>query len=140
MEGPTQSHSHYLSTDFMRFYGHDCRLKTKNIAIRQINQHFSDIVKMILTLLFHLFIAVIISDDYRQTKQMWAKRITAQKMKFSLSIFKQETADLVTFTEEIYNGKLHFLCSGYCFIRQNMKDLDKTCIYHWMIGQYPFFL
>ena len=25
----------------------------------------------------------------------------------------QETADLVTFTEEIFNGKLHFLCSGY---------------------------
>ena len=23
----------------------------------------------------------------------------------------QETADLVTFTEEIVNGKLHFLCS-----------------------------
>ena len=22
-------------------------------------------------------------------------------------------ADLVTFTEEILNGKLHFLCSGY---------------------------
>ena len=28
---------------------------------------------------------------------------TAQKMKFS--------ADLVTFNEEILNGKLHFLCS-----------------------------
>ena len=25
--------------------------------------------------------------------------------------FPQETADLVTFTEEILNGKLHFLCS-----------------------------
>ena len=112
MEGPRQSHSHYLLTDFMRFYGHDCRLKTKNIAIRQINQHFGDIVKMMLTLLFHLFIAVIISDDYHQIKQMWAKRITAQKMKFSLSIFKQETADLATFTEEILNEKLHFLCSG----------------------------
>ena len=24
----------------------------------------------------------------------------------------QETADLVTFTEEIFNGRLHFLCSG----------------------------
>ena len=32
---------------------------------------------------------------------------TAQKMKFSI----QDTEDLVTFTEEIYNGKLHFLCS-----------------------------
>ena len=25
----------------------------------------------------------------------------------------QETSDLVTFTEEILNGKLHFLCSDY---------------------------
>ena len=24
----------------------------------------------------------------------------------------QETVDLVTFTEKIQNGKLHFLCSG----------------------------
>ena len=84
MEGPRQSHNHYLATDFMRFYGHDCRLKTKNIAIRQINQHSGDIVKMMLILLFHLFIAV--SDDYHQIKQMWTKRITAQKMKFSLRI------------------------------------------------------
>ena len=34
-------------------------------------------------------------------------RFTAQKMKF------QETAYLVTFTQEILNGKLHFLRSGY---------------------------
>ena len=25
----------------------------------------------------------------------------------------QETADLVTFTEEILNGKFHFLCNGW---------------------------
>ena len=25
----------------------------------------------------------------------------------------QETADLVTFTEEILNGKFYYLCSGY---------------------------
>ena len=44
---------------------------------------------------------------------------TAQKMKFSIKDFFsncgfghiQETADLVTFTEEILNGKLNFLCS-----------------------------
>ena len=42
---------------------------------------------------------------------------TAQKMKFSIKDFfskydqiLQKTADLVTFTEEILNGK-HFLCS-----------------------------
>ena len=42
---------------------------------------------------------------------------TAQKIKFSKDFFsncdeiRSETADLVTFTEEIHNGKLHFLCS-----------------------------
>ena len=29
-----------------------------------------------------------------------------------MSPIPQETADLVTFTEEILNGKLHFLCSA----------------------------
>ena len=29
----------------------------------------------------------------------------------------QETADLVTFTEEILNGKLHFLCSVNCIAK-----------------------
>ena len=35
-------------------------------------------------------------------------------MKFSIKVFSvnQESADLVTFTEEIFNGKLHFLCSN----------------------------
>ena len=44
--------------------------------------------------------------------------VTAQKMKFSIKDFfskcdqiRMETADLVTFTEEILNGKLRFLCS-----------------------------
>ena len=40
---------------------------------------------------------------------------TAQKMEFSIKVFfskcDQFLADLVTFTEEILNGKLHFLCS-----------------------------
>ena len=44
------------------------------------------------------------------------KERTAQKMKFSIKdffrkCFPQETADLVTFTQEILNGKIHFLCS-----------------------------
>ena len=43
-------------------------------------------------------------------------------MKFSISISSvnvlslQETADLVTFTEEILNGKLNFFYSDYRFI------------------------
>ena len=54
----------------------------------------------------------------------FTSRTTAQKMKFFIKDFfsvdvtksagnRQETADLVTFTEEILNGKLHFLCSEH---------------------------
>ena len=39
-----------------------------------------------------------------QELQRFLANCTAQKI-------PQETADLVTFTEEICNGKLHFLCS-----------------------------
>ena len=35
----------------------------------------------------------------------------------------QETADLVTFTEEILNGKLHFLCSDKINIKVILPDL-----------------
>ena len=40
---------------------------------------------------------------------------TAQEMRFSIKDFfsncdQIRTADLVTYTEEILNGKLHFLC------------------------------
>ena len=37
--------------------------------------------------------------------------VTAQKMKFSLRISIQFSENLVTFTEEVHNGKPHFLCS-----------------------------
>ena len=51
-----------------------------------------------------------------------SKLHTAQKMKFSITDFfskcdqihPQFSTDLVTFTEEICNGKLHFLCSDNC--------------------------
>ena len=36
----------------------------------------------------------------------------------------QETADLVTFTEEILNGKHHFLCSVACEIKRNIFGGD----------------
>ena len=52
-------------------------------------------------------------------KQNWGLvRSTAQKGSFSLKICSvdatnpQRIADLVTFTEETVNGKLHFLCSA----------------------------
>ena len=34
--------------------------------------------------------------------------------------------DLVTFTEEILNGKLHFLCSGVTFFPQNVKKIRRS--------------
>ena len=36
----------------------------------------------------------------------------------------QESTDLITFTEEIFNGKLHFLCSGY--FTQSINHLQIT--------------
>ena len=46
---------------------------------------------------------------------------TAQKMKSSIKDFFSKCfhADLVTFTEEILNGKLHFLCSAIYICREN---------------------
>ena len=48
--------------------------------------------------------------------------LTAQKMKFSQ--FPQETEYLVTFTEEILNGKLHFLCSAFGVTEQKRSVID----------------
>ena len=47
----------------------------------------------------------------------------------------QETADLVTFTREILNGKVHFLCSGcsgplaWLFLKSNIKMLQLIKIF-----------
>ena len=40
----------------------------------------------------------------------------------------QETADLVTFTNEILNGKFHFLCSGISelFLVASIRDNSRT--------------
>ena len=47
---------------------------------------------------------------------------TAQKMFplriSSVNVDPQIPADLVKFTEEILNGKLHFLCSGTIFVER----------------------
>ena len=42
--------------------------------------------------------------------------------------FSQETADLVTFTKEILNGKLHFLCSVKRIYQQHLFPIfTKKC-------------
>ena len=55
---------------------------------------------------------------------------TAQKMKFSIMDFfgtcdkiRRESADLVTFTEEIPNGKLHFLCSNTILFQMGSLEI-----------------
>ena len=59
-------------------------------------------------------------DSLKNDSLSWKAEVkffgsTAQKMKFFIKDFLskllQETADLVTFTEEIFRGKLHFLCN-----------------------------
>ena len=50
----------------------------------------------------------------------------------------QENADLVTFTEEILNGKLHFLCSLRCALccpivnRNVYTRFEKRAIYFYI--------
>ena len=50
------------------------------------------------------------------SQQLFSGAALHKKMKFSIkdffSKFLQFLPDLVTFTEEILNGKLHFLCSS----------------------------
>ena len=54
-----------------------------------------------------LFLQIIVqSIILRKTGLLLIKIISAQKLKFSIE-------DLVTFTEEVINGKLQFLCSEY---------------------------
>ena len=48
--------------------------------------------------------------------------------------FLQETADLVTFTENIFNGKLEFLCSGSsASVRVVVTTLSR--IFHGFFGK-----
>ena len=39
---------------------------------------------------------------------------------------RQETADLVTFTEEILHEKLHFLCSVFAVIEKPFEKLRRS--------------
>ena len=70
-----------------------------------------------------------------------AALLTALTIKFSIKDLKLETADSVTFTEDILNGKLHFLCSNYSFITfsgisvtPKKKKLQKGLILRGRVG------
>ena len=76
-------------------------------------------------------------DKKRFLKKLAVEKNTAEKMKFSIKYFFSKW-DLVTFTEEILDGKLHFLCSEIeaisrkCFLK-NMsptETLSKKRLWH----------
>ena len=46
-----------------------------------------------------------------------------QYIKLQRILVMRETANLVTFAEEIPNGKLHFLCSGLVISRSHFQDV-----------------
>ena len=62
-------------------------------------------------------------------------KFTAQKMKFSIKDFFSKCdlfpADLVTFTEEILNEKLRFLCSGYYHRETRTRKHPKLYKNYW---------
>ena len=49
-----------------------------------------------------------------QTNHLKIVQITAQKMKFSVKDFFSKCDQILTFTKEVLNGKLPFLCSEFC--------------------------
>ena len=48
---------------------------------------------------------------------IYAQGAAAQKMKFSIKDFLS-----ITFTEEIHNGKLHFLCNEYVNVYSGLRE------------------
>ena len=59
---------------------------------------------------------------------MLTKNVTAQKMKFSIKD-TQFPVDLVTFTQEILNEKLHCLCSVSSSLQtQILNSLEKRIV------------
>lgn len=62
-----------------------------------------------------------------------AALLTALTIKFSIKDLKLETADSVTFTEDILNGKLHFLSSEMFYKKEHLfsktvKEPSVNCV------------
>ena len=55
---------------------------------------------------------------------------TTQKLTFSIKyFFRKLTKSAVTFTEEILNGKFHFLCSGiYQVLSLEIRVFSNICL------------
>ena len=57
----------------------------------------------------------IYGSDHSSLHKKWSFLLRTSSVNVTKSV-TQETVDLVTFTEEIVNGKLPFLCNGWTFI------------------------
>ena len=118
----------------------------------------------------HLFVQTLsgvckICDDENSRQSSWVEREPTdflslhKKWRFPLRISSvnvtksanPETANLVTLTEEILNGKLHFLCSAWSAVPQNnlslspssspsSSTLDNALDYPWMKVSADFFI
>ena len=58
----------------------------------------------------------VLYEEDRNRQYVWPRLSSAQKMKFLIKDFFFLISDWVTFTEEIPNGNLHFLCSDPQFL------------------------
>ena len=85
-----------------------------------------------------------VNSPYLPLKDSIIDQNTAQKMKLSIKDFfskqlnLQQTADVVTFTEEILNGNLHFLCSEtWKKLKFNVEcyNFPFTIITNWCAGE-----
>ena len=77
----------------------------------------SDSGTVVPLLSFRIFLEQLFAIHLQET----SSKSTAQKMKFLIKDFFSKCADLVTFTEEIFNGKLHFLCIEVEERQKNLK-------------------
>ena len=68
---------------------------------------------------FHLFRFLYETEVVILITSIIILRLSELSNFFSLRISSVSVTNLVTFTEEILNGKLHFLCSVYCFFDCN---------------------
>ena len=74
------------------------------------------------------------TDDFHQLFKTLTRGFTAQKIKFSFKNFFskcdqiRKVMDLVTFTEEILNRKLHFLCSACNITSVNHVTSMRECL------------
>ena len=53
---------------------------------------------------------IFFTEQTKRNSQTFSGKSLHKKMTFSIKDFRMEAADLVTFTGEILNGKLYFLC------------------------------